>query len=89
MRGIVGSGKRDVCEIEILGRSLRWTQEGLEVEADNHHLSLLEGLGLSEEPKTGNGAAVKPEEIGQEEDEECWREPQRRGSGTWRRRYTS
>ena len=78
-----------MCEIEILGRSLRWTQEGLEVEADKYHPSLLEGLGLSEEPKTGNGAAVKPEKIGQEEDEECLMEPQRRGSGTWRPRCTS
>ena len=28
VRGILGSGKRDVREIEILGRSLRWTEEG-------------------------------------------------------------
>ena len=30
MRGILGSGKRDVHEIEILGRKLTWTEEGLE-----------------------------------------------------------
>ena len=32
VRGILGSGKR---EIEILGRSLRWTEEGLEYEASD------------------------------------------------------
>ena len=30
VRGILGSGKRDVHEIEILGRNLTWTEEGLE-----------------------------------------------------------
>ena len=49
MYGILSSGKRDVREIEMLGRSLRWTQEGLEYEAsDKHRQALLEGLGLSE-----------------------------------------
>ena len=33
VRGIHGSGKRDVHEIEILGRNLTWTEEGLEYEA--------------------------------------------------------
>ena len=57
------TAERDVREIEILGRSLRWTEEGLEFEAsDKHHQTLLEGS------KTGNSAAVKPEETGQEED---------------------
>ena len=28
VRGILGSGKRNVREMEILGRSLRWTEEG-------------------------------------------------------------
>ena len=31
MRCILGSGKRDVHEIEILGTSVRWTEEGLSV----------------------------------------------------------
>ena len=62
VRGIPGSGGRDVREIEILGRHLRWTEEGLEYEAsDKHRQALLEGLGFS---------AVKSEEIGQAEDEE-------------------
>ena len=69
VRGILGSGKRDVHEIEILGRNLTWTEEGLEYEgSDKHRRALLEGLGLNEESKAVNSAAVKPEEIGQEED---------------------
>ena len=32
VRGVLGSGKRDVREIEMLGRSFKWT-EGLEYEA--------------------------------------------------------
>ena len=71
VRGVLGSGKRDVHEIEILGRNLTWTEEGLEYEgSDKHRQALLEGLGLNEESKAVNSAAVKPEEIGQEEDTE-------------------
>ena len=69
VRGILGSGKWDVHEIEISGRNLTWTEEGLEYEgSDMHRRALLEGLGLNEESKAVNSAAVKPEEIGQEED---------------------
>ena len=56
--GILGSGKRDVREIEILGRSLRCTDEGLEYEASDKHRQAL-GWGLSEKYKTVNSAAVK------------------------------
>ena len=69
VRGVLGSGKRDVHEIVILGRNLTWTEEGLQYEgSDKHRRALLEGLGLNEESKAVNSAAVKPEEIGQEED---------------------
>ena len=69
VRGILGSGKWDVHEIEILGRNLTRTEEGVEYEgSDKHRRALLEGLGLKEESKAFNNAAVKPEEIGQEED---------------------
>ena len=71
MRCILGSGKRDVHEIEMLGTSVRWTEDGLGCEAtDKRRQALLEGLESSEESKTVNSAAVKPEEIGQEEDGE-------------------
>ena len=66
VRGILGSGKRDEHEIEILGRNLTWTEERLEYErSDKHREALLEGLGLNEESMTVYSAAVKPEEIGQ------------------------
>ena len=54
-----------------MGRNLTWTEEELEYEgSDKHRQALLEGLGLNEESKAVNSAAVKPEEIGQEEDTE-------------------
>ena len=73
-------------EMEMLGRNLRWTEEGLEYEASEKHLqALVEGVGLSQESKTINSAAVKPEEMGREVDEEMLA---RRGtsSGAWPRR---
>ena len=52
VRGVLGSGKRDVHEIEILVRNLTWTKEGLEYEgSDKHRRALLEGTGLNEESK--------------------------------------
>ena len=65
---ILAVERSDVREIEILGRSLGWTEERLECEATDHRHALLEGLGLSEESKTFKRVAVKPEEIGQVED---------------------
>ena len=57
MRGVLGSGKRDVREMEILGITFRWKEEELEAEAsDKHSQTLLEGLGLSEESKTVSGS---------------------------------
>ena len=71
MCGLLDEGKKDVDETEILARNLTWTEEGLEYEgSDKHHRAMLEGLGLNEESKAVNSAAVNPEEIGQEEDPE-------------------
>ena len=65
MHGLLGSGKRDVHEIEILGRILRWLEEGLGREAcDKHVEHCLKPWGLSEWAKTANSATVKPEEVG-------------------------
>ena len=47
VRGIVGGGRRDVLEIEISGRSLRWAKhkQSLEYEAgDKHRQALLRGM---------------------------------------------
>ena len=47
VRGILGCGKRDVREMETLGRSLRWTDARLEYEAnDKQRQTLMEGMGL-------------------------------------------
>ena len=52
VRGVLCTGKRGFCEMEILGRSLRWTEEGLEYEAsDRHHQALPQGMGLCSESK--------------------------------------
>ena len=40
-RGIMGSGEEDVKEREVLGRIIRRTREGLEVEADEKHRRVL------------------------------------------------
>ena len=48
-RGIMGSGSGDVKEREILGRTLRRTERGLELEADEKHRRILmERCGLEE-----------------------------------------
>ena len=45
--GILGSGKRDVCEIEMSARSLRWTEEGVEHDAsDKQRRTLLKKHGI-------------------------------------------
>ena len=47
VRGILGSGKRDVHEIEVLGKKLTWTEEGLENEgSDKQRRVEQEGLGV-------------------------------------------
>ena len=62
-----------------MGRSLTWTEEGLECEgSDKHRQVFLEGLGLNEESKAVNSAAMKPEEINQEEDAETLDAPETR-----------
>ena len=70
VRGILGSGRRDVQAIGILGRTLRRTEQGLQHEAGGkHRQALLQGLGLNEDSKTVNSEAMKEEELSQEEDE--------------------
>ena len=51
-RGIMGSGRDDTKEIEILGRRLRRTNKGLELEASrNPRLKLLRDFGMNEDSK--------------------------------------
>ena len=74
VRGILGIGTRDVREMEILVKNLRWTEEGLErVASDGHRQALPEGLGLSKESKTVTSAAVKPVRVDKKTTKKCWR----------------
>ena len=48
VRRILGTGRRDVREIQILGGNLRWTDQGLEQGAsDEHREAQMEGIGLT------------------------------------------
>ena len=46
VRGILGSGKRDVHEIEVLGKKLTWTEEGLEYEGSDKQRRAARRLGV-------------------------------------------
>ena len=53
----MGSGGGEVKEVTILGRTLRWTEDGLELEADaKHRRILMREFGLEE----GSNSVVAP-----------------------------
>ena len=59
------------ARLRYLAEALTWTEEGLEYEEQRQASSSIAGrLGLNEESKAVNSAAVKSEDIGQEEDME-------------------
>ena len=62
--------KRDVREMELLGKFGMDAGRSEYEASDMHRQALMEGMGLRKESKALNSAAVKREEIGQEEDEE-------------------
>ena len=78
-RGIMGSGVGDVKEREILGRTLRRTERGLELEADEKHRRILmercgleDGSNHADAPMVvgegGEGEQIRPEkEIGDDD----------------------
>ena len=56
----MGSGKNEIKEVTILGRTVRWTAEGLEYEADvRHRRRIMEAEGLEEDSKAVPSPAVK------------------------------
>ena len=58
-RGIMGSDQGEIKEVEILGRRLRWMEQGIEYEGDRKHReSLLEEEGLDDRAN----AVVSPTE---------------------------
>ena len=67
----MGSARNDKQDIEMLGRTLISTDDGLEYEAvDKHWQALRRGLGLIEQRTTVSSAAVKTSDIDAREDEE-------------------
>ena len=67
-RGIMGSEMNEQKEVTILGRTVRWTEAGIEYEADERHRrELLKMAGLDE----GSNAVVGPC-VKEEEDQEEW-----------------
>ena len=58
--GTMCSGKNEIKEVTILGRTVRWTAEGLEYEADvRHRRRIMEAEGLEEDSKAAPSPAVK------------------------------
>ena len=52
VRGIVGPDPNDLKEIRILNRALRWTNNGIELEADGKHVkTIIKEMGLQAESK--------------------------------------
>ena len=84
VRGIMGSGEDEVKELTILGRTVRWTQEGLEYEADGkHRRELMKAEGLTDQSKAAESAIVR-ERSGEEVEgdrDELWGEGKRRFRG--------
>ena len=59
--GRLGPGDRDAKEILVLSRAIRWTEQGLEYEADPRQgEGLLEGLGLAGDCKSVATPGLKP-----------------------------
>ena len=87
VRGVQGTRQRDVREMEILGRNLRWTEEGLEYEAnDRHPRALLEEMGLCHGRRRSTAQRSSVRQSDKEETRNCWKQPSTRGSGAgWRR----
>ena len=62
-RGIMGSGQGNISEIVILGRTLRWTNWGVEYEADSKHREILvEKMGLDDNANAVVGPAVREDQ---------------------------
>ncbi len=61
LRGIMGSAADEVKEMTILGRRVKWTEEGIEYEADERHRAeILKAELLGAESNGVVSAAVKP-----------------------------
>ena len=79
------SGEKEMKEVTILGRQVRWKKDGIEYEADaGHSAKLMKAEGLEEDSKTAVGPAVKMDggrEAMDEIDLEEWEKTEFRSSG--------
>ena len=84
-RRLLGPENKDMKEIVILGRVVRWTADGVEFEADPRHRKVLKNhFGFEERVKgaTINGGKERKEEE-EEGDEEDMERGRLRYSGGW------
>ena len=59
-RGMMGNEEGEIKGVTMLGRTTRWTQEGIEYEADGgHRMKVMRAEGLEEDSKVAAGPAVK------------------------------
>ena len=82
VRGMLGPEIGDDKEIVILGRTVRWTEEGIEYEADKkHRKAMMEHFGFEEGVKGAmvNGDKERKEEEDDEEEMERVEEKKFRG----------
>ena len=81
-RGIMGSDEGELKEVVILGRTVRWTREGLEYEADGkHRKTLMRMMGIDERSNIVGSPSVK------EGDGSEWLSDDVELQGSDRRRY--
>ena len=82
-RGIMGSSVNEIKEVTILGRTVRWTAEGIEYEADEkHRKELLKEEGLVEQSKAVVGPSVKEKTDMDDDETDLGREEARKFRGS-------
>ena len=70
-RGIMGGAANEIKEVTILGRTVRWTADRVEYEADGkHRLELLRRMGLDDDSKGVVTAVVDKKGGGPEDDDQ-------------------
>ena len=67
-RGLMGSGKDEIKEVVILGRTVKWKETGITYESDaKHRVELMRKLNLEEDSKGATSAGIRNDEEKEEE----------------------
>eukprot|EP00973_Karenia_brevis_P065069 9035581-Karenia_brevis.AAC.1 len=70
VRAILGPESHDDKEVVTLGRLVRWTEKGIEYEADpRHRVKILEYFGFGGNTKAGGHNGYREDKIDEEGDE--------------------